>query len=162
MNRSNLIARLAERYPQLSARDIAGYLDAIQDSIEAELAAGGRVELSGFGVFEIIDQPARASRNPRAANVLQAVRHELRFTAAETLQVRVDAGPNRLLLPPQASEANTALEAETTSLPIGRAAEGHGANEQAAQAVDEMVEQISCSAPIEDVNLKALRQEGRR
>ena len=51
MTKSELIARLAECYPQLVAKDVAVAVAAILDAITTSLVQGGRVELRGFGTL---------------------------------------------------------------------------------------------------------------
>ncbi len=65
MTRSELIARLAERNPQLYHRDVERIVATIFDEIAAALARGQRVELRGFGAFSVKRRDARIGRNPR-------------------------------------------------------------------------------------------------
>lgn len=65
MTRSELIARLAERNPQLYQRDVERIVATIFDEIAAALARGQRVELRGFGAFSVKRRDARTGRNPR-------------------------------------------------------------------------------------------------
>ncbi|MBK5104348.1 MAG: integration host factor subunit beta, partial [Burkholderiales bacterium] len=65
MTKSELIARLAECYPQLVAKDVEVAVAAILDAITTSLAQGGRVELRGFGTFQINYRPPRTGRNPK-------------------------------------------------------------------------------------------------
>ncbi len=48
MTRSDLIAKLAERYPQLLAKDAELAVKVILDTMAATLARGGRIEIRGF------------------------------------------------------------------------------------------------------------------
>ncbi len=65
MTRSELIARLAGRNPQLYHRDVERIVATIFDEIAAALARGQRVELRGFGAFSVKRRDARIGRNPR-------------------------------------------------------------------------------------------------
>ena len=75
MNKAELTDKLAERtgLPVAKAREC---IDAIFDSdpaiglIAAELLAGGKVAISGFGTFEARARKARAGRSPHAGEVL--------------------------------------------------------------------------------------------
>ena len=70
MIKSELVARLAERYPHLYHRDVERIVSTVLDEISGALAAGDRVELRGFGAFSIKKRPARVGRNPRTgANI---------------------------------------------------------------------------------------------
>ncbi len=65
MTRSQLIVRLAARFPQLTLVDAEMATKAILDGISARLAVGGRVEIRGFGSFHISVRPPRLGRNPK-------------------------------------------------------------------------------------------------
>jgi integration host factor subunit beta len=65
MIKSELVARLAERYPHLYHRDVERIVSTVLDEISGALAAGDRVELRGFGAFSVKVRPARQGRNPR-------------------------------------------------------------------------------------------------
>ncbi len=65
MTKSELIARLAERNPQLFHRDVERIVATIFDEIADALARGQRVELRGFGAFSVKRRDARIGRNPR-------------------------------------------------------------------------------------------------
>jgi len=65
MTKSELIARLAERNPHLTQRDMERIVATIFEEITTALASGQRVELRGFGAFSIKTRDARTGRNPR-------------------------------------------------------------------------------------------------
>ena len=65
MTKSDLILRLAEKYPHLLLRDIERIVNTVFDEISNALARGNRVELRGFGAFSIKHREARTGRNPR-------------------------------------------------------------------------------------------------
>jgi len=65
MIKSELVARLAERYPHLYHRDVERIVSTVLDEISTALANGDRVELRGFGAFSVKVRPARQGRNPR-------------------------------------------------------------------------------------------------
>lgn len=64
MNKAELIASIAEK-SELSKKDSEAALNALLKSVEAELAAGGKVQLVGFGTFEVRERKARKGRNPQ-------------------------------------------------------------------------------------------------
>ena len=51
MTKSELIARLAERYPQLVAKDTELAVKTILDAMATSLSRGQRIEIRGFGSF---------------------------------------------------------------------------------------------------------------
>lgn len=64
MTKAELVASVAER-SGLGKKDAAIALDAVFDSITGALAAGDRVQLVGFGTFEVRERAARTGRNPQ-------------------------------------------------------------------------------------------------
>jgi integration host factor subunit beta len=68
MIKSELVAKLAERYPHLYHRDVERIVSTVLDAITKALAAGNRVELRGFGAFSVKTRPPRTGRNPRTGS----------------------------------------------------------------------------------------------
>ena len=66
MTKSELIARLAERYPQLVAKDAECAVKTILDAMARALAEGHRIEIRGFGSFALNYRPPRLGRNPKS------------------------------------------------------------------------------------------------
>ena len=66
MTRSDLVARLAERFGQLTQRDAEFAVKTILDAMSEALARGHRIEIRGFGSFSINRRPPRMGRNPRS------------------------------------------------------------------------------------------------
>ena len=64
MNKSELIAAITER-SGLSKKDSEKALNATFDAITDALEAGEKVQLVGFGVFDVKERAARVGRNPR-------------------------------------------------------------------------------------------------
>jgi integration host factor subunit beta len=64
MTKSELIAKLAARYPQLVSQDVEVVVKAMLDAMIAALGKGQRIEIRGFGSFTINHRPPRAGRNP--------------------------------------------------------------------------------------------------
>jgi integration host factor subunit beta len=71
MNRSELIQRLADKYPSLVLNDDKLSVTIILDAISAALARGERVEIRGFGSFKLNHRPARIGRNPKTGELVQ-------------------------------------------------------------------------------------------
>ncbi len=70
MNKAELVAAVAEK-AGLSKKDSEKAVNAAFDTISAELAAGGKVQLVGFGSFETKKRDARVGRNPRTKEEIQ-------------------------------------------------------------------------------------------
>ncbi len=66
LTKSELIAALAQRYPQLSTRDAEYAVKTILDAMSATLAQGQRIEIRGFGSFSLNVRPARTGRKRRS------------------------------------------------------------------------------------------------
>jgi len=64
VNRAELIDQIRDRLG-IDKRAAENAVDAVFDSIQRAVAAGEKVALTGFGVFERIDRAARTGRNPR-------------------------------------------------------------------------------------------------
>ena len=64
MNKTELIAAIAEK-AELSKKDAEKALAAFIESVEGALAKDDRVQLVGFGTFEVKTRAARKGRNPR-------------------------------------------------------------------------------------------------
>jgi integration host factor subunit beta len=65
MIKSELVQKIADRYPELYQRDAENVVNAILDEIADALARGDRVEIRGFGAFSVKQRDARVGRNPR-------------------------------------------------------------------------------------------------
>ncbi len=65
MTRSELIQKLAEKYPQLLLKDAEVAVKTILDAMSSTLAQGGRIEVRGFGSFHLNYRPPRKGRNPK-------------------------------------------------------------------------------------------------
>ena len=70
MNKAELIAVAAEK-AGLSKKDTEKALGAILESVEEALVAGDKVQLVGFGVFDVKSREARTGRNPKTKEVIQ-------------------------------------------------------------------------------------------
>ncbi|MBE5768044.1 MAG: HU family DNA-binding protein [Clostridiales bacterium] len=64
MNKSELTAALAAK-TGLNKKEAEKALNAVVEVITETLTAGEKVQIVGFGSFEIKDRPARTARNPR-------------------------------------------------------------------------------------------------
>jgi DNA-binding protein HU-beta len=70
MNRKELIAVLANKTDSTKSdadRNLAALMEVISNTLEK----GGKVTLSGFGIFEVRERAARIGRNPRNGKSLQ-------------------------------------------------------------------------------------------
>ena len=70
MNKAELVSKVAEK-AGLSKKDAEKAVVAVFDSIQDTLKAGEKVQLVGFGTFEVRARGARSGRNPRSGQPLQ-------------------------------------------------------------------------------------------
>ncbi|GLR13769.1 integration host factor subunit beta [Chitinimonas prasina] len=91
MTKSELIAKLAERYPQLVAKDAELAVKTILDAMASSLASGQRIEIRGFGSFDLNYRPPRVGRNPKSGTkVAVPEKYVPHFKAGKELRERVD------------------------------------------------------------------------
>lgn len=91
MTKSELIAKLAARFPQLVAKDADYAVKMMLDAMTAALARGDRIEIRGFGSFALNYRPPRTGRNPKSGEkVLVPEKHVPHFKAGKELRERVD------------------------------------------------------------------------
>ena len=91
MTRSDLIIKLAERYPQLLGKDAELAVKVILDSMATTLTSGDRIEIRGFGSFALNYRPPRMGRNPKSGDKVQVpAKYVPHFKAGKELRERVD------------------------------------------------------------------------
>ena len=92
MTKSELIARLAERFPQLVAKDADFAVKMILDAMSDALAKGDRIEIRGFGSFSLNYRPPRVGRNPKSGDKVSVPEKWVpHFKAGKELRERVDS-----------------------------------------------------------------------
>ena len=69
MNKTELIAAVAEK-AELSKKDAEKAVKAFTDAVSEELVKGGKVQLVGFGTFEVSERSSREGRNPKTGEVM--------------------------------------------------------------------------------------------
>lgn len=91
MTKSELINRLALRFPQLVAKDADYAVKVILDAMSSSLALGDRIEIRGFGSFALSYRPPRVGRNPKSGDKVQVPEKFVpHFKAGKELRERVD------------------------------------------------------------------------
>lgn len=92
MTRSELVALLAGRFPQLTAKDAGISVNEIIRAVSNTLAVGNRVEIRGFGVFCLNYRPPRTGRNPKTGDKVDVPgRHVPHFRPGKELREGVDS-----------------------------------------------------------------------
>ena len=86
MNKTELIAAVAAK-TGLTKKDAEGVINATFDSITESLVKGDKVQVSGFGIFEVKAREARMGRNPRTNETMEIPATRLpAFKASKTLK----------------------------------------------------------------------------
>jgi len=70
LNKSELVDQVAAR-TNLSKKEAGLAVDAMFESIESALASGEKVQIVGFGSFEVRDRSARTGRNPQTGEEIE-------------------------------------------------------------------------------------------
>lgn len=91
MTKSELIARLSARFPQLVVKDADESVKVLLDAMSEALARGDRIEIRGFGSFALNYRPPRIGRNPKSGEKVQVPeKYVPHFKPGKELRERVD------------------------------------------------------------------------
>ncbi|HIX52985.1 MAG TPA: HU family DNA-binding protein [Candidatus Lachnoclostridium stercoripullorum] len=91
MNKTELIAEIAER-AEISKKDAEKALKAFTDVVADELVKGEKVQLVGFGTFEVSERAAREGRNPKSGEPMKIeASRSPKFKAGKALKDLVNA-----------------------------------------------------------------------
>lgn len=90
MNKADLTVALAEK-AQLSKKDTEKVISGFIGIVTEAMAKGDKVQLIGFGTFDVKNRPARTARNPRTGEELKiAASKAPAFKAGKALKDRVN------------------------------------------------------------------------
>ncbi|MEW6623724.1 MAG: HU family DNA-binding protein [Bacillota bacterium] len=70
MNKMELVAKVAEK-AEVTKKDAEKAVNATFAAVEEALAGGDKVQLVGFGTFEVRDRAARTGRNPKTGDEIK-------------------------------------------------------------------------------------------
>ncbi len=91
MNKTELIAAVAEK-AEISKKDAEKAVKAFTEVVSDELVKGEKIQLVGFGTFEVSERPAREGRNPKTGEVMTiAASKAPKFKAGKALKDMVNA-----------------------------------------------------------------------
>ena len=91
MNKTELIAAVAEK-TDLSKKDADAAVSAVLGAITDALKAGDKIQLVGFGTFEVSERAAREGRNPKTGEKMPiAASKSPKFKAGKALRDQVNA-----------------------------------------------------------------------
>ena len=90
MNKNELVTSMAEK-TAMKKTEVEKVLKAFTDTVAAELKKGEKVQLVGFGTFEVAERPAREGRNPRTGETMKiAASKAPKFKAGKALKDMVN------------------------------------------------------------------------
>lgn len=91
MTKSELIAQLAGRFPQLALRDADLAVNTVLDAMSDFLSHGQRIEIRGFGSFSLSRRASRIGRNPKSGEQVHVpAKFVPHFKPGKALRERVD------------------------------------------------------------------------
>ena len=91
MNKAELVSAMAEK-TALSKKDAEAALKAFTDIVAEELKKGEKIQLVGFGTFEVSEREAREGRNPLTGEKITiAASKNPKFKAGKALKDMVNA-----------------------------------------------------------------------
>ena len=91
MNKTEFIAAIAEK-AELSKKDAEKALKAFTDVVEEELKKGEKIQLVGFGTFEVSERAAREGRNPQTGATMKIEACKVpKFKPGKALKAAVNA-----------------------------------------------------------------------
>ena len=68
-NKAELVDRVAKK-TQLTKKDVSATVEALFETIQEALKAGEKVQVIGFGTFEVRERAARQGRNPQTGEAI--------------------------------------------------------------------------------------------
>lgn len=90
MNKAELVAAIAEK-TELSKKDAEKALKAFTEVVADELKAGNKIQLVGFGTFEVAERAAREGRNPQTGETMKiAASKAPKFKAGKALKDEIN------------------------------------------------------------------------
>lgn len=91
MKKAELIAAIAEK-AGMKKTDAQKALEAFIEVVGEELTAGEKVQITGFGTFEVSERAAREGRNPQSGETMMiAASKSPKFKAGKVLKDKVNA-----------------------------------------------------------------------
>ena len=92
MTKSELVSALAERQPQLLKQNVELAVNCILTQMADAIAKGERIEVRGFGSFDLHHRPARIARNPKTGEAVDSpAKVAVHFKPGKEMRDRVNA-----------------------------------------------------------------------
>ncbi len=94
MTKSGLIEKVAEQTPHISKKDTEVVVNTIFDAMTDALQRGERIEIRGFGSFQVKVREAREGRNPKTGDMVHIpAKRTPFFKVGKELKEMVDGSP---------------------------------------------------------------------
>ena len=91
MNKTELVAAMADK-TELSKKDAEAALKAFTDVVAEELKKGEKIQLVGFGTFEVSERAARTGKNPQTGKAIKIPASKApKFKAGKALKDMINA-----------------------------------------------------------------------
>lgn len=95
MNKSELVAAIAEK-SELSKKDAEKALKAFTDTVAEQLKKGEKIQLVGFGTFEVVKRAARTGKNPQTGKAIKIPASKApKFKAGKALKDTVNTSKKK-------------------------------------------------------------------
>lgn len=89
--KSQLIGELSKHFPHLPEKDIALAVNHIIENMSNTLSSGGRIEIRGFGSFNLHYRPSRRAHNPKTGEkLITSPKHAAHFKPGKELREKVN------------------------------------------------------------------------
>lgn len=143
MNRAELIDQIRDRLGA-DKKTAEHAVDAVLDTIQRAVAAGERVAITGFGVFEKVDRAARTGRNPRTGETVKVKKTSVPKFRPGTQFKGVVSGAIKL---GKVTDAATKAAAKSTASTARAAAKTASAGPRKASAAAKTAAKKAAKAP---------------
>jgi len=79
LNKSNLVAKIINSNPDVYQKDIGKIVDIFFGTLTKAIVKNDRVELRGFGTFDVKNREARIARNPKNGSIVAVPSKKIPF-----------------------------------------------------------------------------------
>lgn len=91
MTKSELIAALMRKHPNLQLKDVTLIVNTVFGAISDNLAENNRIELRGFGAFSVKERDPRIGRNPKTGEQVEVSKKFIPFfKTGKELHIRLN------------------------------------------------------------------------
>ena len=96
MVKSELVRALNEKLPELQVKDVELALNCILRQLADAIVQGERIEIRGFGSFNLHHRPPRVARNPKTGEAINLpAKVALHFKPGKEMRDRVNAARDK-------------------------------------------------------------------